>query len=86
MAGLPAKTQLISELARFIGEHHGKTFEADSSDLVSIGVMDSYTMLLLLNRMKDFYGIDLDAERMDFEVFRSLVTFVDFVFASAEAS
>lgn len=81
-----SRAEVQSELVKIIQDHQGTTFDPQHPDLMSIGVMDSYTMLLLINHVQNKYGIELDMEKIDFDVFRSLPTFLDLLFAQAKAS
>lgn len=77
---IPSRDKVRQDLIAVIEGHHGGPFDSHHEDLTGAGIMDSYTMLLLVNFVHSNYEITLDMEKIDFDVFKKLDTFIDLVF------
>lgn len=68
---------LREELGKFLADQQGIPFDYDHQDLVGIGIIDSYTILLMVHFIEPKLGITVDMEKIDYGIFKSLDRFIE---------
>ncbi len=71
------KAEIVSKLKALIEEEAQISISSNDEELD----IDSFTMMLVITYVKEEFGIELDLDKLDFDVFNSLNSFADMVLA-----
>ncbi len=71
------KAEIVSKLKALIEEEAQLSISSNDEELD----IDSFTMMLVITYVKEEFGIELDLDKLDFDVFNSLNSFADMVLA-----
>ena len=71
------KAEIVSKLKALIEEEAQVSISSNDEELD----IDSFTMMLVITYVKEEFGIELDLDKLDFDVFNSLNSFADMVLA-----
>ena len=71
------KAEIVSKLKASIEEEAQLSISSNDEEFD----IDSFTMMLVITYVKEEFGIELDLDKLDFDVFNSLNSFADMVLA-----
>ncbi|MED5575486.1 MAG: phosphopantetheine-binding protein [Pseudomonadota bacterium] len=69
------RSEIVSKLKALIEEEAQIKIESEDQELD----IDSFTMMLVITYVKEEFDIELDLDKLDFDIFNSLNTFADLV-------
>ena len=69
------RNEIIAKLKTLVEEEGQIKIESDDQALD----IDSFTMMLVITFVSEEFGVELDLDQLDFDVFNSLNTFADMV-------
>ncbi|MCI0390244.1 MAG: acyl carrier protein [Acidobacteria bacterium] len=72
-------TELKEKLAAIFSQHLNIEAPADDTDLLATGIIDSLTLVELLLRLEQAFGVQISVDDLELDNFRSLDSIARFV-------
>ena len=83
---MPEPTALEERIAALLREELGLDAPSAHADLLETGVLDSLTLVELILRLEETFGLRIAMERVELSHFRSIATIASFVVQGAQQS